>query len=318
MRACDRMIGNGFLLFAALAACTGESDPPAAPDAALLAPDAGNGAPAGYKRYIGSPITVQPGESGMWAEFVTAPFTEDMDVVDVTGTQGLGGHHAIMYATQESQPIATVRPWGSADQLGVRFLGGTGGEGGTAVKLPDGLVFRVRAGSSLLMQTHYINTTDAAIDMTSLIDIRLEPSSADNRVAGLFTNVDPGVVATPGESSLTVECELQESIDLAMWANHMHEWGARIVTTALLPDGTLIDVKRDEEWNYEWVVNANFDKRELGNPFTLPAGTLVKTECSWRNDGTTDIRFPDEMCVFFGFNSNGFDVNCVNGFWMRQ
>src|SRR5262245_30275229 len=103
------------------------------------------------------PITLQPGESGVWAQWLTGPRTEDQDVVSLVGMQSMGGHHALLFAMSEDQPVGTTRPWKDSDQLQTRLVGGVGGEGvGSNVQLPDGVVFRVRKGYSLVLQTHYL------------------------------------------------------------------------------------------------------------------------------------------------------------------
>jgi hypothetical protein len=302
------------VLGALLAGACGSGDdaPP------METPDAGDGAPPGYTRYHGKTMVLQPGESGIWAEYVSPPMDQAYDVVDVIGHQGPGGHHAIMYASSETQPVGTVREWTNADQLSVRFLGGSGGEGVGNIVLPEGLYFRVPQGNSLVLQTHYINTGDQPLEVTSFVDIKLEPASAEHTVAGLFVNVEPDITVMPGEPSLTVTCELQEEMDIVMWANHMHEWGKSVVTTAELPGGETIEVKRDDLWDSEWVVNPNHTVRQLDNPLKLPAGTKLHTQCTWLNEGNAPIIFPDEMCVFFSFNTAGHDVNCISNDWQAQ
>src|SRR5215831_7079533 len=107
------------------------------------------GGPAdGFTRYTTPSVTLQPGESGVWVHWVTPALDHDVDVVKVVGAQGPAGHHAILISTTDVEPVGTTRPWKNSDQLSLRLLGGTGGEGiGDVFKLPPGVVFRVTKGS---------------------------------------------------------------------------------------------------------------------------------------------------------------------------
>lgn len=293
-------------LFFAMASCGSEETPP---------PD--DGPPEGYVRYRTPPVTLQPGESGLWAQWVANPFDEDMDVADVIGWQSEGGHHALMYSTSEAREIGYTRDWSDADQLSTRFVGGIGGEGAEAVRLPAGMVLRIPANSSLLIQTHYINTGDTELVAESYLDVKLVPASPDAVVAGLFSHTDVGVDLTPGTNTMTVECVLQDDIELVMFANHMHEYGTVVKTTNILEDGTEIVLKDDPAWEYEWALNPNFEYRTLESTVLLPAGSTLRTECEWQNTTTDEVSFPDEMCVFFGFSTNGNDIVCLSGQWME-
>lgn len=298
------------LLSLGTAAC---GDAPA-PDDPAESPD---GPPAGYVRYRTPAITLQPGESGQRAQVVSAPFDADLDVADLIGTQTAGGHHALMYSSTRDEPVGTTRPWEDADQLVTRFVGGIGGEGAGAVELPEGVVFRIRAGSRMLIQTHYINTTAEPILGESVLDVKLVEPAAGAQVASLFGSTDIGVAVPPGESSMDVACVLQDDIRLLMWANHMHEHGFEVSTRLTDPDGATVDVKTDEPWDYGWALEPNFGHRSPEDPLVLPRGSTLETRCTWRNTGGEDVAFPDEMCVFFGLFLGDHDQNCVAGHWIE-
>ena len=272
----------------------------------------------GYVRLRPPPITVQPGESGQWVQYVANPFDEDMDVVDIVGHQGVGGHHAVLYASPSVQEIGTTREWQPVDQIVDRFLGGVGGEGGEEIALPEGAVFRVPAGQALYLNTHYFNATEEAIEGWSQLDVKLEPADQSRIAVGLFTNVTLAFAATPGFSEATTTCTLEREVNLVMFTNHMHEWGVAARTT-ILPPGARPDdrpqvIKDDPDWNYEWATNPNFERYGVAAPLRLEAGTKITTTCSWDNDTGDSLRFPDEMCLFLSFDIDGRgDLACVDG-----
>src|SRR5690349_19180046 len=127
---------------------------------ACAADDPTDGPPPGYIRYEATPIPLAPGASGQWVQYVATALEEDMDVVDIIGEQGPAGHHAILYASPQVEPIGTTRDWRSVDQIADRFLGGIGGEGAESIRLPAGAVFRIPRGNALYINTHYLNASD--------------------------------------------------------------------------------------------------------------------------------------------------------------
>src|SRR6185436_3333040 len=137
-----------------------------------------------------APVTLGPGESGQWVQYVSEPLTEDMDVLDIQGGQGPGGHHALLYATTTIEPVGTTRDWTVSDQIADRFVGGVGPEGVAPTLLPAGAVFRIPRGHALYVNTHYINAGDTDLTATTRMDVELAPASPERLVAGLFTNVD--------------------------------------------------------------------------------------------------------------------------------
>jgi Copper type II ascorbate-dependent monooxygenase, C-terminal domain len=272
----------------------------------------------GYVRFEPPAITVQPGESGQWVQYVANPFDEDMDIVDIVGHQGVGGHHAVLYSSPTVEEIGTTREWRNIDQLVDRFLGGLGGEGAEEISLPEGAVFRVPAGHALYINAHYFNATEATIEGWSRLDVKFEPADSSRIAVGLFANVTLAFEATPGLSEATATCTLERDVDLVMFTNHMHEWGRAVRTTMLPPGAGAQDepqmIKNDPMWNYEWATNPNFESYSVEAPLRLAAGSQLTTTCSWDNTTGESLRFPDEMCLFLAFHIDELgDLSCVDG-----
>ncbi len=274
--------------------------------------------PEGYVRFEPPMIALEPGTSGQWVQYVANPFDEDMDVVDIIGHQGTGGHHAVLYASPSIEAIGTTRDWQNVDQVVDRFLGGLGGEGAEEIALPEGAVFRVPAGQALYINTHYLNATDTAIEGWSRLDVKFEPANESRIAVGLFTNVTLAFEVTPGLSEATTSCTLERDVNLVMFTNHMHESGVAARTT-IVPPGASSEaepqvIKDDPAWNYEWATNPNFERYTVSEPLHLEAGTQIETSCSWNNKTGRSLRFPDEMCLFLSFDIDGLgDLACVNG-----
>lgn len=266
----------------------------------------------GYIRYTPQSVTLQPGETRQYVQWVSGPIDHDVDMIDVRGSQGPGGHHAVLFASQSLEPIGTTRAWEGADQITSRFLGGVGGEGlsGGDTPLPPGAVFRVPAGSGFYIQTHYLNATDKPITTESALEVKLSDPDPNATVLSMFVNTSVDIHVAPGESTQTIDCDVQEDTQLIMYVNHIHETGVSIATMR----GEQM-LKTDPSWNYEWTTHPNFKTTALDQPLMLHKGDKLKTTCAWNNKGAKTLGFPDEMCAFLTFYVGNKDRACANGKW---
>lgn len=175
----------------------------------------------GYDRYTTPAVELGMGESREWMQWLTGPLDQDYDVIDVTGEQGIGGHHALIYATNMPGEPGFTRFYEEEDQLKMRLMGGIGGEGGASVELPPGVVFRVTKGSYIVAQTHYLNYTTGPIEGRSVIDIKLAPVDESKQVAGIFSSTDLRISLEPGvEETFTVDCPVREDLHFLSISNH--------------------------------------------------------------------------------------------------
>lgn len=271
-------------------------------------------APEGYVRYETPPVDIAAGRSALHKTWVADAVDHDRDMIDIQGEQGSGGHHAVLLTTTEEQPVGTTRDWSEYDQLDTAFLGGIGGEGGEGLRLPEGAVFRVPAGRALVMQTHYQNASDQAIEGTSsYLDVKFAEPSDDHLVAGLFAHLTLDLNVPPGPSERELTCVVTRDVPMLMLVNHIHEWGLSIKTT-LTVDGEERVLKDDQIWNSEWVTNPNYQRFTVEEPFIIPAGSTIKTHCNWNNTTGENLVYPEEMCIFTGYHSLGdTDVICKDG-----
>jgi hypothetical protein len=265
---------------------------------------------------VTQPVAVAAGEDVMWAEWVASPLDSDRDVIDVTGLQSKGGHHALLYATTNVQSVGTSRVWQDADQLTARTAGGIGGEGNDAIQLPPGVVFRIPKGSALMIQSHYLNATNETIEGRSVLDVKLAPADPNAQVAGLLASTTLKISIPPGATTTTdVSCTTQKDIRVLMYANHMHNWGVSASTELIRADGTSTPLQVDPVWDPSWAFHPNYTRFTLQVPAIIPAGDTIHTTCTWSSNKTTALNFPDEMCVFAGFYLGDSDATCVDGSW---
>lgn len=271
----------------------------------------------GYTRFEPQTIDVAPGEDGTWCQWLTAPAEADIDIVDITGEQPFPGHHAILVATRTEAPVGTTKLCSEVDQTSTKLLGGVGGEG-SASAFPEGAVLRLRKGESLLMNTHYLNTSDKKVTGRAMLDVKFEEPSPDHMVASFFTNLTLKFKIEP-QSGATADamCVLAHDIKLIDFTNHMHDFGSKVLTEEIRANGDTADLQRNETWAYEWQFNPERVKWPVSEPHILKAGDTLHTQCTWSNTSTEALTFPREMCVGAGFILGDKDVNCVDGEWME-
>lgn len=269
--------------------------------------------PDGYTRYRTDPIDLEPGASGLWFQWVAAPADRPLDILDIRGSQSIGGHHALLMSTTDVQEVGYTRAYDNTDLLSSHIFGGVGGPNGEPLAPPPGVVFRVPAGQALVVQTHYLNTSDQTIRGESVLDIKTVEASDEHVVASQFTMTSLAIDVIPGgQTQLETNCVMPRDVELVMWTNHMHDLGTMQLTELTVGD-ELRTIKSDPVWDYEWAFNPNFEQRGLDEALVLPAGSTLRTSCNWFNDTGAAVAFPDEMCVFFGYYLGTEDLYCVDG-----
>jgi hypothetical protein len=224
----------GSLVLATLLAC-GASD-----HGAETAGDAGSAGPApGYVRFVTKAVTVPANTSSQWLQWVQAPMDHDVDIADIQGSQSAGGHHAVLYSTSDVEPVGTLKSWKDADITTSHFLGGIGGEGGSALRLPAGAVFRLKAGQALALQAHYLNASAQPLQGTTQLDVKFADRSPSDRLVSLLTNTALTFnVPAQAQGHVDISCTLTRDASILMFTNHMHQWGTSALTQLVDTAGT--------------------------------------------------------------------------------
>lgn len=270
----------------------------------------------GYQRFETTPVEVLANSSEDWAQWVGGPLDQDYDVLDITGQQSESGHHALLYASPDSNPAGFTRLWKDEDQLSTRLMGGIGGEGGASAQLPPGVVFRVQKGSYLVAQTHFLNSKAHDLIGRTVLDVKLAPVDRSRRVASIMSSTTLGVkLAASSETTVDVDCMVRDDLRFLQFSNHMHDYGKSAFTEFTDPSGQVHELKSDSSWLGMWALNPNFEHFEVDAPALVPAGSRLHTRCTYNNETSHEIAFPAEMCVFFGFILSDSDIYCTDNKW---
>jgi hypothetical protein len=277
----------------------------------------------GYTRFLGPIIHgVTPGSDVTWCQYVSAPFDHDVDVLDTGGGESKYGHHIIAYATTKVMPVGTSRECLDADGLSLGYLGGAGGEGVTGVgKLPDGIVFRLRAGQLIMLNAHFINPSSETVDVQGYIDLKLAEPSPDRTPAGLFTNVGTTFnIPSSEHATHDAYCTVQKDLSIFLFGNHMHQWGSSIYTEVKRAGtDTVENIRRDDIWKKEYQFAPEITYFQKDQFLQLHPGDVVHTHCEWDNSETHSLNFPSEMCVGFSYYAPAtVEIDCLDGEWPSE
>lgn len=275
----------------------------------------------GYTRIV-APVVVdlEPGADVMFCQYVHDGFDRDMDILDIMGYQSATGHHSVAYSTTATLPLGTNRACEGEDNLSGAFLGGTGGEaGGSGAALPEGVAFRLRAGSRIMLNTHFLNTTEGVVDGESVLDVKFVEVDPARLIASMFVNINLGFDIPPmAPAEAIAECVMPSDFEFILFTNHMHDFGRHAMTEVIRAGGGVTElVHEDPVWSYEMQFNADYSEWSVDQPLLLRAGDTLKTYCSWENTSPENVAFPREMCLGLGFFlSDGASAPvCMNGSW---
>lgn len=266
----------------------------------------------GYTRLMGPPIEVAAGESKDWMQWVAGPIEEDYDVSDMKGAQTVIGHHAILYTTSDSNPIGTSRVWTERDQLTSQTVGGVGAEG--AIPIPPGVVLRIKKGTYLAFDVHYLNPSDKPRMGETYMDVKLMPANPASQLASRVANSSLMIELPPHEQTkLDIMCPVDRDLKMVRFTNHMHEYGVSTFTQFTDPAGQVQMIKKDEAWSEDWALAPNYEFMPVETPLIVPAGSVLHTHCEWNNTTDNVIKFPNEMCAFSGLVLGAQDLTCLDG-----
>ncbi|WP_050428746.1 hypothetical protein [Chondromyces crocatus] len=241
--------------------------------------------------------TIAPGEERTLCLRWTTP--EPLDISGFVGTLGAVGHHALLLSQSPTAPDG-VAPCSEAEimdaqQNGVfQMLAGVSYESdGVSYDFPSVPVqvgLHVPAGTQLIFDAHFLNTGASDQAGCATLDLRRgKPVVA--RLA--FRTVLPPeqyglVVPAHGSTDVSYEQVAGERFRVVAASSHMHEGGTHF----------RMSVKETDQTLYETTAWAEpqptiFSAQKI----VIEPEQTLKLDCSFQNPLSTDMRFPEQMCV---------------------
>jgi hypothetical protein len=285
----EHMYKIGCLLFV-FAGCAGEDGDDIPPDPDFPAPPPGEGI------QLVSALTIAPGEEHFGCRYLVLPDSE-LDVARFQHHYTGGSHHMLLYPT--SKLPSEVEHGALFDCRTRGDLGATGVLYGSSVPdgelpYPDGVAMRLAPRSVVLLETHYLNASDAPLDATARINLWFAQVPVETLAGTLFfRDWHIYVPPLPGTATATMRCEIPEDISLLYATSHMHRRGTAFRSTI---DSTPLHDSDDWESPTPTI---------YWPPRDIPAGSTIEFSCDFQNDAPTPVvegisADADEMCVLVG------------------
>lgn len=169
--------------------------------------------------------------------------------------------------------------------------------------LPPGVAHLFQPNEVVILQAHYINTTDD--DLRSHIEFRLhtmDPDKVENEAGSiLFSNALFSIPAH-ARQRVTMSCPLSQDFHPALLWSHMHHRSSNFVATSddAQANAVLGTLYAEPDWNEPKPREYPYDP-----PATLHAGTSITFSCDMNNDTDADLIYgisaqTNEMCILHG------------------
>src|SRR5688572_16291018 len=238
--------------------------------------------------------TIAPGDERMYCYYLDN-HEGDLALRGMATMQGQYGHHVTLLSTDERMPDGT-----RVDCSGNEYMAKMRAYVYPIDPLPDGVGVMIPADSQYVLQMHYVNAGDQPILVRDVARLHRVDAAAVTTWAAALTTNDLTVNLPPGESTSSWDCVIENDVDLLLLGGHMHENGT-VFSVEIGPDAeSLENLYLVDPWKSQYR-DAPPISLFFTEPRHLTPGTVVRTNCTWMNPGTTAITFPEEMCSAFAY-----------------
>ncbi len=267
-----------------------------------------------------------PPESGMQfvtPEYIIPPYTEQMWCYFLTyegDNVGLHaqwtyqsdmGHHIVVNATnadEDDYPDGLVVECTETDDLPMTdldpllvggVLGSEENEHVGELVLPDGMAARLKSGTRLILQSHYLNVTGDSIRVQDAVNLEIMAEDDVETWAAPFVHIrTEHPIPANAEHTLDFSCGWEDELNVLFLGGHMHEHGTAF-STSLTRDDKTQTIYEIPAWDPVYRDAPPYKEYAEGE-FVVGPGDVFSTHCEWYNSTDEVIDFPAEMCVTFG------------------
>jgi hypothetical protein len=256
-------------------------------------------------------LTIAAGEEVTYCYYTTLPVEAAAGVQRWESSMTPGSHHMILYLVDE-----LPMPEGTLDDSGqCGFLAGDFGtvwsyaaqEPDAEMALPDGVGMTVAARQPVVMQMHYLNASDTAVEAhVTLNGHTIEEGAPYDELHAYITYNDQIDIGPRQEGVAQGSCAVPAGARFLTLSTHSH----RFTTRVQVMDGSAVLVDTDD-WEHPAVATW------LEAPYHQFTGNL-SYRCDYYNGSELTVRDgdsaeTDEMCMAVGYFVGGDGpVGCLN------
>ena len=263
--------------------------------------------PEKYVRLYTPPLTIAPGEEKIFCSFLE-PLEKEIRFRKADGTQMAGGHHVALFEGLTAPSGESSVDCGSIAMGSLRFVAGAGGAGGASTIFPQGISMIIPQGRRVVVQSHYINSTNEPMVVMDAVDLELTTLTESPTTADPFSVIDSEFEIPAGATDYTrvKECVIEDPIELHMLLGHTHDYGVLFTVDFVKAQGP--DAGIPKQAYYATDGPGLRDAPEVlffDEPVLLDQGDKVIVTCAWTNTTDQPLGWPEEMCVALMYYTPG-------------
>ena len=264
-----------------------------------------------------APFPVAAGKEQYYCYRLPIPVDHDFDLTRIETRFGKGAHHLLISTVDRAYEAAHGSC--SANQFGfgvepldalssnLRFLSGAqtpyADDPRSDLTLEPGLAFRVKRGTTLLLQVHWLNAGTTPLDARTAINFWFADAPPTQYLEAFFFYHTGIRLPAHATTEVAARCLFPDDADVVGMVSHMHQRGKRF--TARRFEGALGDeVYLEESWQEPRM--RMWHRPEL---LHIARGTGLEYRCTFQNDTAGVITdgegAGDEMCMLVGLYTGG-------------
>lgn len=187
-----------------------------------------------------------------------------------------GSHHVHMYRADSPEADAVADCWSGIDWTRWHLVLGAQTQA-MDWRLPDGLTVPLDPHQQLLVQVHWLNTTDRPID--GAIDLEFHTAARSDAHVGVVFGINKQTAMEPHERKVIRQwCQMPPDVHLLAMMGHFHGLGqsyqVRARREAELAGGETV---------YEALGEQTFQFKSYDPPYTLAPGVGLEFDCDFFN-----------------------------------
>jgi hypothetical protein len=246
-------------------------------------------------------IELAAGEERTDCYFTTLKNAAGVGVRGYRSAMTEGSHHLILfYLSEPLRPDGTLEPcsFTSAQQGKLETVpvwAYASQEETGELALPRGVGVGIAPDQPVLLQAHYLNSSDAKLTARARVEVFAHAEGAAYTPASAFVTFSTEIAIPAGANGSTAgSCEVPADASFFLLSTHSH----RFTTSARVRDGAAVVIETND-WEHPAVGVWSTE------PYRFGSGSL-RYECEYHNPTPNEIKVgdsaeTDEMCMAIGY-----------------
>jgi hypothetical protein len=245
-------------------------------------------------------FTVPAGQEVYMCQWFPLPITKESEVGGWEMKMAQGSHHLILFKVTGTPPTSRAYACNPNDISQVAGIFSGSQQPTFAYTFPTGIGMKIEPGQWAMIQSHYVNASDA--DITAQVDVNahlVDPSTITSNAGTFFFDPISFKVPQGNGQSLTFTQTSPQDMMILGAQSHMHKHG---ITFDSVVTGTGITTPEPLVHADTWNDPA---PAVLNPPLSVQSGQTFQWTCTWNNDSGAPLVYgnsalTNEMCILTG------------------